>query len=323
VSSARVVVLATGGTIASVRRADGYRPGLAASDLSDGGIDGVDVEFRDLAAVNSFDLTPTLLHHIAASACQVAADPDVAGVVVTHGTDTMEETSFLTSLMHDGDAPIVFTGAQVPGGDEVSDGPANLRRAITTAASEDRRGGGVSIAVAGSDLPALGVVKHSTVDAAAFVSRSAISTPRVPAPFPELTGLDPRVRLITSAVGDDGRAIDDAVTSGERGLVLQAFGTGNVGAAAVAAVRRAIARDLLVVVTSRCAHGPVRPVYGGGGGGVDLAAAGAVFAGDLGGPQARVLSMAALADRSTDDAAERVRRFLAAAANQVPARPAQ
>lgn len=306
----RVVVLATGGTIASVRGPDGYQPGITAEQLGLEAIDDLEVEFRDVAAVNSFDLTPALLLDIASEARRTAATAGVAGVVVTHGTDTMEETAFLTSLIHDGPTPIVFTGAQIPGGEAHSDGPANLTAAITLAASPGRRAGGVSISFAGEDLPALGAQKRSTVDTVAFATRRR-PMPRIAAPFPDLDGLETAVRLVTSAVADDGRGVDDAVAAGARGVVLQAFGTGNTGIPTVEAARRAIARDVLVVVTSRCPHGPVRPLYGGGGGGADLVAAGALLAGDLSGPQARILAMAALAGRSTDEASHLIDRFVA------------
>lgn len=308
-SGDRVVVIATGGTIASVRGDDGHRAGIDGRSLVAAvAPTDVDVEVREVATINSFELTLPILLGIAQAATGAAREDGVAGVVVTHGTDTLEETAFLTALLHDAPAPIVFTGAQVPADAPDADGPGNLADAIATAArSADD---GVVVRFAGRSVPAIGAYKRSTVDPSAFASRggggtrpSTGSTRRGTA-LDGLRALEPRVRLVTSVAGGDGAPIDEAVDAGTRGIVLQAFGLGNVGVDAVRAVRRAIARGVVVVVTSRCVEGPVRRQYGGGGGAVDLVAAGAVLGGDLSGPQARILLMASLADRDGAAAAE-------------------
>jgi L-asparaginase len=103
-----------------------------------------------------------------ADAVVVACESGADGVVVTHGTDSLEETAVLTELLHEGDQPVVFTGAQRPFDDPDGDGPANLALALSTAADPSLRGAGVLVAFADTLLPAVGARKVSTEGAAAF-----------------------------------------------------------------------------------------------------------------------------------------------------------
>jgi L-asparaginase len=309
----RVRVLTTGGTIASRSVDSAGHAGVVATDGPSellGGIElpGVRIEAREVLRVGGYRLAEADLRQIASAA--IAGTADAAGVVVTHGTDTMEESAFLTDLMYAGEAPIVFCGAQRHAGQPDRDGPRNLADALRLAAAPQGRGVGVMICMAGHAWPARYAAKTHTVAADAF------STPMV-GPVAALDGGDvrllarpvrprgfprsllerplPRVDIVTAYAGVDGALVRAAIDSGARGLVIAAFGAGNVTPALAEAAANAVEAGVPVLVVSRCGAGPVIPQYGGPGGGAELARAGAIFGGALRPSHARLLLALALA----------------------------
>jgi L-asparaginase len=157
-----VLVLATGGTISSRTRPDGSAVAADPAERLLGSVPdlppGVTVATRDVLRVNSFALTHGDLRAIADAVADALARDDVDGVVVTHGTDTLEETALLLDLVTDDPRPVVLTGAQRSADDPVGDGPGNLRDAIVVAASEAARGAGVVAVFASRILAAHGLV---------------------------------------------------------------------------------------------------------------------------------------------------------------------
>ena len=245
----------------------------------------------------------------------------MTGVVVTHGTDTMEESAYLTDLLFDGDEPIVFTGAQRHGGSPNPDGPANLVVAVRVARSPSARGLGAMIAFEGRVEGARSATKVHTYSLRAFGSFQGGPLGEVgadgsfyllsrPTRITNLSGSDviePRVALVKLVAGIDGVFVDVAVERGFRGIVVEGFGLGNANDSVLSSVRAAVDAGVVVMITSRCPSGAVEPVYGHGGG-YDLAAAGAIFAGDLSGPKARILLMTALGAESSPDAVAELAR---------------
>lgn len=298
-----VVVVSTGGTIAMRPDPETGKlvPAVSGEELVDllDWPDAPPLELDDFAHVPSFDVHGALA---LALARRVVEHAEVGRpVVVTHGTDTMEETAYLVDLLLPSQAaPVVLTGAQRGAEQRDADGPRNLRDAIIVAGSSRSWGRGAMIVFAGEVHAAREARKIHTSALRAFGSpgygplghaeagsvRFGRSPDRVQ-PLPPPDELAP-VDLIRLYAGSDGRFLDAAVQAGARGIVLEGTGRGNANDQVVASVREAVAADVAVAVCSRCVGGRVEPVYGRGGG-RDLADAGALFAGDLAGPKVRIL----------------------------------
>jgi L-asparaginase len=309
-ASPHVVLLATGGTIVSRTDAHAGAGALATDQGADlvgnAGLDArLPVRVVDVMRTGSYALTFTDMLEICAAIREALSDENALGVVVTHGTDTMEESAYLADLLYDDARPVVFTGAQRPADHPHPDGPANLRQAVAVAASPAARGQGVLLAFAGQIFRAAGVRKVHTSGAQAFGNPDGGSAGRVSdtgdvelePPLPRQPALPwkpldsspgKRVDVIACHPGADGSLLRAALQAGSRGIVLQGTGNGNANPALVAAVKEATAAQVPVITTTRVHAGPVMPVYGAGGG-KDLEAAGAVPAGTLKPAQALAL----------------------------------
>lgn len=289
-----VVVIATGGTIASKRRDDGATvPQLSAGELMTM-LPAMPVRLRsiDLMARDSSSLTLRDMQEISDLVGVQLADSDVAGIVVLHGTDTMEETSLLVALQHRLNKPVIFTGAQFSLDDPRSDGAVNLAAAIEQALQPTSAAQSVQIAFGGRLLPALAAYKSSSDQPDAF---SLAGMPIGGLPYlPSRVG-DHRVDIVAVFPGCDACHLDASFAAGASGIVLAALGSGNANAKVVDAVARCTARGVPVVVSSRVPQGELRPIYGGGGGGHDLKAAGAIQSRLLRPSQARILLAALIA----------------------------
>ncbi|WP_312182222.1 asparaginase [Arthrobacter sp.] len=299
---AHIRIMATGGTIASRSGKDGATSAERAEELAAGlsGRHGYSVQ--DLTNVNSFLLRLTDVRLIAEAVRDAVADEGVDGVVITHGTDTMEETAFLLDLVHESPKPVVLTGAQRTADSPMADGPVNLEEAVAAAASSRLRGTGVLISFAGQVLAARGTRKLHTIAASPFGGGVPVAhftagvlhitaVPLRPAALP-LPGEDfdnARVEIIYCGLGTTPDLLTHAVRSGANAVVLAGTGIGNAGEGFAEAVQDAVRGGCPVILCTRVPSGPVIPTYGAGGG-VDLVRAGAIPGGDLGPSQARMLA---------------------------------
>ncbi|MFC4035433.1 asparaginase [Streptomyces polygonati] len=328
-----VVVISTGGTIASRWQGDGYAAEADGREVLAAGAvpEGVDVSVVDLFTVNSSQLTTDHQLRLLHTVHETLADPSVDGVVVTHGTDTLEESAFLLDLFHGDRRPVVLTGAQKPLDAEDGDAAGNLYDALLTAATG--RDIGVVIVFAGQVFAARGTVKKHTVDAHAFGDPDGLPLGRVEfgrvtwgrrrpraeaLPLPAPGGTPPRVDIVMHHSDGDTVLLDASLAAGARGVVVVGTGAGNANPRVADAVAKATDGGVLVTVSTRVAAGAVAPLYTGGGA-VDLVAAGALLAGTLRPGQARIAILAALLAGGGPEAAEStLRRILDSTPQALP-----
>lgn len=318
----RIHIIATGGTIASRRDPDTgvVVPAVDAASLVaavPAVADVAEIDVTEVARVSSWDLSPATMVAVARRIEELALEtPSPDGFVVTHGTDTMEETAFVLDATLDVSQPIVLTGAMRAADAPGADGPANLVDAVRFAASDAADGLGAVVVMAGEVHAARHVTKVHTARPAAFASPGVGPLGTVeperpvvrwgPEPVPPLPPVAPHlpVPLATMVAGLDDLALRAALDADVRGLVLAGSGAGNVDATVVPMLRELVAAGCAVVLASRCAGGRVHATYGGPGGGASLREAGLIAAGDLSAPKARLaLSLLLGADADRDEVA--------------------
>jgi L-asparaginase len=277
-----VVVLATGGTIAGTASAStdttGYRAGALGVDALIAGVPALAqhrLESESVAAIDSKDMDAATWQRLAQRAAHHLARPEVAGVVVTHGTDTLEESAWFLQRVLAPAKPLVLTAAMRPASALSADGPANLFDAVVLAGTPGVRG--VSVVVAGAAWAATGLRKIHTLQTAAFAGSDCGPLARLEGgvlrafrdwPQGEPLGLAriaaapaqwPRVEIVLNHAGADGRLVDALVADGVPGLVVAGTGHGTVSARLEAALARARDAGVRVRRASRCAFGPVLP----------------------------------------------------------------
>ncbi len=296
-----VAVIATGGTIASKRDESGAaKPSLSGETLISGVCDEtVAIKPVELMAKDSSSLTIADMQQISDAVGRELADPDVAGIVILHGTDAMEESALLVHLQHNLSKPVIFTGAQFTADHPRTDGPANLADAIAAASDQSNGDKGVLLCFAGRLLPAWSLYKRSSDEPDAFDLSGHFDCPQSPQFTADVA--DTRVDIVAIYPGCDATHIDASLSAGAKGIVLAALGSGNANARIVEAVKRCTNADVPVIVSSRVPVGQLLAGYGGGGGGHDLGAAGAIHSRSLRAGQARILLAALIASSKTRD----------------------
>jgi len=247
------------------------------------------------------------------------------GIVVTHGTDTLEESAFLADLVLTTRKPVVFTAAMRSGGDLGLDGPRNIIGSVRVASHHESFDKGVLVVMNDEIHTARDVLKSDSGKVDAFTSpglgplgivdpdtvvyhRASLYRENVWA-----ENIDARVDLIKAVCGLDGKYIECSINSGARAIVIEAFGRGNLPKEILPYIQKAIERDIVVVIASRTHTGRVLPEYGYDGGGKNLQSMGAILAGDLHGVKVR-LKLMALFGKYDDPA--KVRRFFSKSLDQ-------
>jgi len=302
----RVAVVFTGGTISMVVDA---AAGGAVPTLDGAAILARTPGLERLAHVVSIDHGRKPASHwtfddalvLAALVRGLQADPTIDGVVVVQGTDTLEETSFLLDLVLEAEVPVVVTGAMRNASEPDDDGPQNLRDAVTAAASLDLIGGGAVVVLAGTLEPAADVTKTHTTALDTFrslnhgrlgrVAHGRLILERAPDPRRPVTVVEhlaEPIPIVTATLGTDARLLDAAAAMEPAGIVVAGTGTGNTSPELLAAGQRAMAAGIPLVLASRAASGAAGTGYAFPGGGATWVRAGAMLAGTLTAPKARI-----------------------------------
>ena len=277
-----VVILATGGTIAGTAAAatdtTGYRAGALGVDALIAAVPALSahrLESESVAAIDSKNMDAATWQRLAQRVAHHLARPEVTGIVVTHGTDTLEETAYFLQRVLAPSRPVVLTAAMRPATALSADGPANLLDAVRVAEADGARG--VSVVFAGAAWAALGLRKVHTLQTGAFAGSDCGPIARLEGgvlrefrawPAGEPLGLARigaatdawlRVEVVLNHAGADGRLVDAAVAAGAAGLVVAGTGHGTMSARLEAALARARDAGVRVMRASRCAFGPVLP----------------------------------------------------------------
>ena len=318
----RIAVLATGGTIAGsaadAAQTSGYQAGVVGVDRLLAAVPGLariaQIEAEQVASIDSKDLEPALWQRLVERIAAYAARPDIDGIVITHGTDTLEETAYLLHLTVKTDKPVVLTAAMRPSSALSADGPLNLLNAVSVAAAGTARGHGVLVAFNNRIHSARDVVKTSTYAVDAFQSpeigalgwvqdgrvefaRGVVRAHTVAAPF-AVGERWPVVEVVTSYAGASRTLVDALIAARVEGIVVAGTGNGSIHADVQAALADAVREGIVVVRASRVGSGHVMH-----NGAAPDDALGFVSGGSLNPFKARVLLMLALMNGTRERAA--------------------
>ncbi|WP_350030076.1 asparaginase [Caballeronia sp. AZ7_KS35] len=315
----RVAVLATGGTIAGQAgdssKTAGYKAGVVGVDKLLDAVPALGsvarIRAEQIASIDSKDMSAALWTQLARRIDELLAQDDIHGVVVTHGTDTLEETAYLLHLTVKSAKPVVLTAAMRPSTALSADGPLNLLNAVTVAASKDAAGKGVLVAFNNQIHSARDVTKTSTYAVDAFRSpetgvlgfvqdgrvefqRTVARAHTVASEF-AVADRWPMVEIVASYADVSRVTVDALVAAGVRGIVVAGTGNGSMHAVLTQALADAVKQGVAVVRASRVGSGHVMR-----NGAANDDALGTVSAGTLNPYKARVLLMLAVASNVQD-----------------------
>lgn len=305
----KVVIITTGGTIAMRDEGQGAVPVLDGRSLAANLPPEIaalgEIEVEEFTNLPSSHLTVDQLSNLQKTVVDRLERLYVRGVVVTHGTDTMEETAYLLDLTVPSSRPVVLTGAMRAAGEPGYDGRANLLAAIRVAFDPNATDRGTMIVMNDEIHAARYATKAHTTSPAAFHSPEWGPMGRV---YPDMIQwawnlqrdlfparrLEPNVHLITLSLGANEAILRYLIERRVRGIVIETLGGGRVPPWWVAPIKEATAAGIAVVIASRTGAGRTIDRYGYPGAYRDLEAAGVIFAEGLNGPKARIKLMAAL-----------------------------
>jgi L-asparaginase len=254
-------------------------------------------------------MTPEDMFQLAQDVESTLTRPEITAAVITHGTDTVEETAFLLNLVKTSAKPVVFVVAMRNLSELGTDGPRNLSDAIRTAIDPAAAGRGVLLVANQTIHSARFVTKTDTVNPQAFTSPDfgpagiidgfaiRFMQPAAPWHTVPLMRLERQVEIVKAVSGSDGAQVEWLVSRGIRGIVLEGSGAGNAPATMLPSIVNALAQGVTIVLTSRALSGFLSPTYGGisgAGGGFDLISAGVIPAQHLPSQKARIKLMLAL-----------------------------
>ncbi len=324
-SKKTIAIITTGGTIA--QKIDpvsgGAIPALSGEDL----INSVP-ELKELANlivypvanIDSRDMDYKIYSKLAHKIKKLNKDPQIDGLLILHGTDTMEETAFFLNQVIHTNKPMVITGAMRTASERDSDGPRNLINSIRVILSKYANNGNIMVVMNGNIINGLAVSKVDSSNIEAFnggkhgvlgiVDEFHVTWYNKPINIGtfDLPKHYPKVDIILAYPGADGRLIKASVRNGAEGIVIVGYGAGNVSKRLFRTIRSVIktAKDVTLLIQSRSPEGNVLPVYAGEGGGVDLQKVGVILGGPLSPTKSRILLMLCLSNNYPRDEIIRV-----------------
>ncbi|UCZ54747.1 asparaginase [Bacillus shivajii] len=304
-----ILVIHTGGTIAMSedRNTGAVKPNLE-NPLHETimNIEGVQVDVEDFLNVPSPHITPSHMITLSKRINYCLNDEDYDGVVVTHGTDTLEETAYFLDLTVRSNKPIVVTGAMRSSNELGSDGPHNLISSIHTAMSDSALDKGVLVVLNDEIHTAKNVTKTHTSNIATFqspqygpigiVTKRGVLFHHSPSHRDQynIEEVDHQVLLIKVVAGMENSIFEALCSIKVDGIVIEALGQGNLPPETIEPLVKLIDKGIPVVLVSRCFNGIVQDIYGYDGGGKQLKDLGVIFTNGLNGQKARIKLMVAL-----------------------------
>ncbi len=307
----KVAVVFNGGTISMKvdPRIKAAVPGLTGEEIMSmvTGIENyADIESYTFSSLPGPHMTPEIMLELSRYIQNLLDREDIDGVVVTHGTDSLEETAFLVDLTINSSKPVVFTGSMRSSSELGYDGPSNLAAAICTAISEEAQQRGVLVCLNGELNCASEVTKANSMSLNAFRTpnfgpigivdnnkvifyRNSVEKQWIP-----IDKITASVSLIKCVAGMDSRFINFCLDQGDKGIIIEAMGRGNIPPLMVDGIKKAMENGTAVVIVSRCFEGRVFDSYGYHGGGKELRNLGVIFGDNLPGQKARIKLLVAL-----------------------------
>ncbi|MBC8631424.1 asparaginase [[Eubacterium] tenue] len=307
----KVAIVFTGGTISMTvdEKIGAAIPSLSGEQIMSmvTNIDKVaDIEVYNFDEIPGPHMTPEKMLNLRNFINDILLSDDISGVVVTHGTDSLEETAYFLDLTLDSPKPVIVTGAMRSSDELGYDGPSNLAAAVCTAISDEAYNKGVLVVLSNEVLLASEATKTNTLTLNTFKSLTCgplgiidcdkllLSRDIVNRQTIVVDKVEPDVALIKSGVGMDESFIKFAADKGCKGIIIEAMGRGNIPPGMLKGVEYARNKNIPVVIATRCHSGRVFDSYGYLGSGRDLRNLGCIFAGDLPGQKARIKLMVAL-----------------------------
>ncbi|MBS4534579.1 asparaginase [Clostridium sp. D2Q-14] len=308
----KIAVIFTGGTISMKvdPRINAAIPALSSEEIMSmvTNIEQyADIEIINFSKLPGPHMTPNLMLELSNLINDVLNREDIHGVVVTHGTDTLEETAFFLEWTIKSEKPTIVVGAMRNGSELGYDGPSNLSAAICTAISEESKNKGVLVVMNNEVNAATEVTKTNTLSLNTFkspefgplgiVDNDEVIYYRDKKSHDHILNIkkiESKIGLIKCGAGIESDIIDFYINSKYKGLIIEALGRGNVPPPMLDGIKRAINKNIPVVIVSRCPIGRVLDTYGYLGGGKMLRNLGAIFGFNLPGQKARIKLMLAL-----------------------------
>ncbi len=312
-SNNKILIIFTGGTIAMKfdSESGGLKPAVTSNELCQAvpSLQNFPIETFEFSNLPSPHFTPDTMLKLSQQVQKQLERQDIKGVVITHGTDTLEETSYFLNLVLKTDKPVVMTGAMRSSSDLSPDGPANLLNSVRVAFSEQSTAKGVMVVMNEQIHAASEVTKLHSTHVNAFSSPfwgiigkvdQEISFRRSPY-LPSLPSINFKNKTLDNVVlfkaypGCDSLLLSNMLTSKKlKGLVIEGFGSGNVPPNLVPTIEKAVGEGIPVVLTSRTLGGGVQPIYSYAGGGKQLQQLGVILAGEPSAEKARLKLMVLL-----------------------------